>query len=193
MSHRLLQALSAAHLDFARGEKLQRLFDRLLLLLLDLTQSESGFIAEVVHTPGERTSLRLHALSHLPWDQAVHVPQEGPLPVDLGKEVVSEPLAALIASGEPLLLNEQQTKPRGESLLPHFFPVRTLLGLPCKSGDEVVGLVVIANTAADYPPEFIERFQPFVDTCCSLLLGWRGEQRRHRDEALLRRQEEELQ
>ncbi|WNG16070.1 sensor histidine kinase [Cystobacter fuscus] len=192
-SHRLLQALSAAHLDFARGENLQRLFDRLLKLLLDLTQSESGFIAEVLHSPGEPASLRLHALAHLPWAQAAHEPKEGPLPLDLGPGALSEPLSLLLTTGEPLLLNTQQEDPRGEHLLLHLFPARTLLALPCKSGDDVVGMVVIANAADDYGPEFIEHFQPLVTTCCSLLLGWRGEQRRHRDEALLRRQEEELQ
>ncbi|OJH39880.1 sensor histidine kinase [Cystobacter ferrugineus] len=193
MSHRLLQALSSAHLDFARGEKLQRLFDRLLGLLLELTQSESGFIAEVLHAPGEPASLRLHALVHHPWTQVAHPPQEGPLPFDLGREALSEPLSTLLASGEPLLLNEQQSEPSAEGLLPHLFPVRTMLALPCKSGDELVGVVVIANADDDYTPEHLERFQPFLDTCCSLLLGWRGEQRRYRDEALLRRQEEELQ
>jgi len=191
VSNRLMRALSSAQLGFARGEKLQHLFDTLLGLLLDLTQSESGFIAEVI--PGEATSLRLHALLRLPWTQAEQEPPDGPLPREFGERDLAEPLAALLTSGEPLLRGDPETAPLGEHLISNLFLAKTVLGLPCKSGDELVGVMVIANSTTGYASELIERFQPVVATCCSLLLGWRGEQRRQRDEERLRHQEEELQ
>jgi signal transduction histidine kinase len=70
--------------------------------------------------------------------------------------------------------------------------LRAFLGLPLKSGGEMVGMVGIANRPGGYDEGVIEFLQPFLSTCSSVILGWRSEQRRQRAEELLRQSEEEL-
>src|SRR6218665_990987 len=79
-SNRLLQSLSSAQLDFAREGDLRSVFDGLLGMLLDLTQSEYGVIGEGLRTPEGTTTLRPHALAHIAWRE---VPRESPVPVPL--------------------------------------------------------------------------------------------------------------
>jgi signal transduction histidine kinase len=54
-------------------------------------------------------------------------------------------------------------------------------------------MVGIANRPDGYEPSLIEFLQPFLTTCCSIILGWRSEQQRRRTETLLRQREAELQ
>ncbi|MET0406158.1 MAG: ATP-binding protein, partial [Cystobacter sp.] len=147
----------------------------------------------VIHPPGGGATLRLYALIPSLQERAEPPPRDQALPLELEPRALAPPLAAMLASGEPVLRHEPGADPAGEGLLSSLFLAKTFLALPCKSGGELVGVVVIAHSTPGYTPELIERFQPFVDTCTSLLLGWRGKQRRQQDEELLRNQEQELQ
>src|SRR5690606_28688993 len=51
-ARRLLHALSQVHADFITHGDHRPLFERLLALVIELTRSERGFIAEVLHAPG---------------------------------------------------------------------------------------------------------------------------------------------
>jgi|GEM_PF-3590954 len=193
-SNRLLQSLSSAQLDFAREGDLRSVFDGLLGMLLDLTQSEYGVIGEVLRTPEGTTTLRPHALAHIAWRE---VPRESPVPVpleDLDLRDLSAPLGSLLASAEPVITQTHGQPPRdSKGLLPGLPFPQSFLGMPCKAGEELVGVVGIANPSSGYAPELIGLLQPFLNTCSSLLLGERGARERRQAEKVLRRQEEELQ
>jgi PAS domain S-box-containing protein len=60
-ARRLLHALSQVHADFITHGDHRPLFERLLTLVIELTRSERGFIAEVLHSPGGAVSLQLLA------------------------------------------------------------------------------------------------------------------------------------
>src|SRR5688572_10395798 len=60
-TRRLLHALSQVHADFITHGDHRPLFERLLVLVIELTRSERGFIAEVRHPPTGAVSLQLLA------------------------------------------------------------------------------------------------------------------------------------
>ncbi|HYO74473.1 MAG TPA: ATP-binding protein [Archangium sp.] len=165
-SNTLLQALTEAQLEFIGGCDAHLLFDKLLTVLLDLTGSEYGFIGEVLRDARGAPTLRSHAISSLELRDLETL------------------FGHVLTTGEPLVANEP-----GADLQ----PVNALLGLPLKSGDELVGMVGIAHRPGGYGPELIEFLQPFVATCCSIIMGWRGRQQQRATEELLRQHEEELQ
>ncbi|AKJ05161.1 phospho-acceptor domain-containing protein [Archangium gephyra] len=171
-SNTLLQALTEAQLEFIGGSDAHLLFDKLLTVLLELTESEYGFIGEVLRDAQGTPSLRSHALTHELRD----------LQTLFGR---------VLTTGEPLVANEPN--PHAGGLPAGHPPLNALLGLPLKSGDELVGLVGIANRPGGYGPELIEFLQPFVATCCSIILGRRGREQQKHTEELLRQREEELQ
>ncbi|PTL78139.1 ATP-binding protein [Vitiosangium sp. GDMCC 1.1324] len=168
ISNRLLQALTEAQLDFFRGSDAHHLFDKLLTALLELTESEYGFIGEVHREPGGKPSLSTHVITHAAWTDELR-----------------ELCGTVLSTGEPLLLNEPT--PRGHP------PLRAFLGLPFKSEGQLLGMVGIANRPDGYGPELAGFLQPFLTTCTSIILGWHRQQKQRITEELLRQQEEELQ
>ena len=66
-SNRLLEALTEAQREFIRGSDTYRLFSRLLKVLLELTDSEYGFIGERLNTPEGAPYMRSHAITNIAW------------------------------------------------------------------------------------------------------------------------------
>ncbi len=98
----------------------------------------------------------------------------------------------VLTTGEYVISNEPSAgSARGGTPAGHP-PLNAFLGLPFKSGKELVGMVGIANRPGGYDASVIEFLQPFLATCCSVILGWRSEQQRRHAEEMLRHREEEL-
>ncbi len=190
---RLLEALGPAQLEFARHGDLRGVLTGLLRTLLDVTQSEYGVIGEVLVTP-RGSHLRPHALEHIDWREPADAPPAAPVLTDVDARELSAPLGSLLASGEPVLTQTHGQPPReSKGLLPGLPFPRAFLGMPCKAGEELVGVVGLANPAEDYTPELIDTLKPFLATCAGLLLCERGAREQRRTETVLRRQEEEIQ
>src|SRR5262249_15451364 len=65
------------------------------------------------------------------------------------------------------------------------------LGLPLDfGGGEHLGVVGLAQRPGGYDASLVDFLQPFVAVCAQLLLSWRHEQRRRRDEQELRQGQE---
>ncbi|WNG38356.1 GAF domain-containing protein [Archangium minus] len=181
-SNRLLRALTESQAEFIQGSDAHHLFDKLLTVLLDLTESEYGFIGEVLRDPEGKPYLRNHSISNVEWTDELRELRD-----------LDTIFGSVLTTGEPVIANEPAEGPRRGGFPNGHPPLRTFLGLPFKSGGELVGMVGIANRPEGYGPELVEFLRPFLTTCCSIIMGWRSEQQRRRTEVLLRQREEELQ
>jgi two-component system NtrC family sensor kinase len=193
ISNRLLRALTEAQQEFIQGGEAQPLFEKLLSVLLELTQSEYGFIGEVLRDPAGAPYLRSYAVTHIDWTDELRDYYERNIAKGMEFRNLGTLFGSVLATGEPVVANEPIDDPRAGGLPEGHPPLRAFLGLPMKSGGELVGMVGIANRPGGYEPALIEFLQPFLTTCCSIILGWRSEQRRRGTEALLRQREAELQ
>ncbi|MCY1076879.1 ATP-binding protein [Archangium lansingense] len=189
----LLQALTEAQLEFIRGSDAHQLFDKLLTVLLELTESGYGFIGEVLRDEKGAPYLRTHAITNLAWTDELRELYERSAAQGMEFRNLETLFGRVLTTGEPVIANAPATDPRAGGLPPGHPSMNAFLGLPLKSGEELVGMVGIANRPGGYGPELIEFLQPFVATCCSIILGWRSQRQQRRTEELLRQREEELQ
>ncbi len=192
-SNRLLEALTEAQREFIRGSDTYRLFSKLLKVLLELTDSEYGFIGERLNTPEGAPYMRSHAITNIAWTDELRRMYEEKAP-KLGLEFRNPNtlFGAVFTTNEIVVANTPATDPRRGGLPPGHPEMRAFLGLPIKSGDELVGMVGLANRPGGYDPAVIELLQPMLSTCCTIMLGWRSENQRRHTEELLRQREEEL-
>jgi len=191
-STQLLRALTEAQLEFIQGGHTRSLFEKLLTVLLDLTNSEYGFIGEVLREPDGTPYLLSHATTNIAWTDELRAYFAQHAATGLEFRNLKTLFGAVMTTGETVIANAPATDPRRGGLPHGHPPLRAFVGLPLKSGEELVGMVGIANRPGGYDHEIIDFLQPFLTTCCSIILGWRSEQQRQRAEALLRQQEEEL-
>lgn len=191
-SHRLLQALTQVQLESVRATTLRPLFQRLLSVLLELTGSEYGFIGEVLQGEDGRPYLKTHAITNIAWTDELRDYYARYEPQGLEFRNLDTLFGAVLVTAQPLLTNEPHAHPRRGGTPPGHPPLRCFLGLPFKAGEELLGMVGIANRPHGYEPELIDFLQPFLATCSSLIQMQRGELQRRRTEEQLHRKQEQL-
>ena len=192
LSNRLLRALTQAQTEFIRGSDAPGLFNRLLGVLLELTSSEYGFIGEVHYDAKGLPFLRTYAITNIAWTDELREQFERLTPQGIEFRNLRTLFGAVLTTRKHVLSNNPAVDPRAGGVPPGHPPLKAFLGLPFNSGGEMVGMVGIANRPGGYTPEVIDFLEPFLATCCSVILSWRSEQQRRRAEEMLRHREEEL-
>jgi two-component system, NtrC family, sensor kinase len=178
-SNQLLRALTEAQAHVLRGGDPREAFERLLAAVLELTGSPAGVIGEVHRVPGAVRSFQIHA--RFPREETEDTwtfPLRGGTPAAEPRELRSLVEAVCNTEG-PVLAGGPSAE-------------HALLGLPLDSGGaEHLGVVGLAQRPGGYDAGVVDFLQPFVTVCTQLLLGWRHEQRRRRDEQELRQGQEQ--
>ena len=64
----LLVAITRAQTQFVQSRDVHAVFDGLLDALLELTESEYGFIGEVFHEDDNTPYLKTHAITNIAWN-----------------------------------------------------------------------------------------------------------------------------
>jgi PAS domain S-box-containing protein len=173
-TRRLLHALSQVHADFITHGDHRPLFERLLALVIELTRSERGFIAEVLHSPGGAVSLQL--LAAQAWANPLQDSEALVAPALISREPVLIPDSAPDAQGKPA------SAP----------PLRAFLAVPFQLQGGVAGVVGLAQRPGGYDASVIELLQPVLTTCGTLLYARREAEQRHLNEQALLAQQAQL-
>jgi PAS domain S-box-containing protein len=187
----LLQAIGRAQSQFIGNVSLEPLFGRLLSDLLSLTDSEYGFIGEILHTDTGDPYLKTHAITNIAWNDETRDLYRRQAP-NLEFYNLKTLFGAVMTTGQPVIANDPATDSRRGGLPPGHAPLRAFLGLPFHGGGELVGMVGVANRPGGYNEELIEYLQPLLATCGQLIGAHRSDQLRLRMEELLRTREREL-
>jgi PAS domain S-box-containing protein len=159
-TNRLLAALTRAQADFIREGEPSGVFQALLDLILELTESQQGCIGEVQWRADGRPELEARAL------------------VGPRFEKLAPLVGQALGTGEPVIVNEPEAgagaegPPVGQPRLVSF------LALPITSRGEVVGLIGLANRPGGYPGGALDFLRPLATTCATFIEAIRSERRR---------------
>jgi signal transduction histidine kinase len=167
-------------------------FDRLLSHLLDITDSEYGFIGEVFQDENEAPYLRPYAITDISWDDASRQLYAKYINGGFEFRNLNTLFGHVLTSVRPVLSNAPASDPRRGGLPKGHPPLKAFMGLPLVRGDKLVGMVGVANRPGGYNEVLVERLQPFTTTCAVLIEAYRNNQRRRHAEAMLRRMNVEL-
>ena len=185
-SQKLLEAIHRVQTQLIReGEDLKQ-FEKLLVVLLDVTDSEYGFIGEVLKTEKGVPYLKTHAITDISWNAVTKEFYEKNAPEGLEFFNLDTLFGAVIISGESLITNDPDNHPRSGGRPEGHPPLRAFMGLPFHRGDELLGMVGIANRPGGYHKELAQFLDPFLSTCASLIVAYHSGQSRARAEQALR-------
>jgi PAS domain S-box-containing protein len=202
-SNKLLKAIAQAQSQFIVDANPRNLFDGLLETLLELTQSEYGFIGEINYTDKSEPQIeahmklrgnpdcKTHAITNIAWNDS---------PRNFSEEKASKVMefynlktlfGAVIVTGEPVIANNPATDGRRGGLPDGHPPLNSFLGLPLFDRDkQLVGMVGIANSPGGYDELMITYLQPFLLSCSYVIAAHRNDKRRQEAEKKLRESEE---
>lgn len=179
-TNRLLRIISEAQSHFITNENIYSLFEAPLNDLLALTESEYGFIGEVLHTPEGRPYLKCNFLTNIAWDEETRRLYDENKATGFEFHKLDNLFGLVITSGQVVISNDPQNDPRSAGRPGGHPPLKAFLGMPFYKGDTMVGMVGIANRPGGYDMELVEELKPFLNACANIIIGSRNETQRQK-------------
>ncbi|MBD3307903.1 PAS domain S-box protein [candidate division KSB3 bacterium] len=185
----LLQAITRAQSQFITDVTPNVLFDELLDSLLVLTESEYGFIGEVFKKSDGAPYLKTHAITNIAWNAETQKFYAENAPQGLEFDNMQSLFGAVIMTGKPVLSNDPYHDPRRGGLPEGHPALNAFLGLPFYRGENLIGMVGIANRPTGYDAAIIDYLQPFLATCGNIIEAHQVDRRRRIAQKALRESE----
>lgn len=183
---KMLDIIRVAQHELLAGAPSVDGFCSLLDGILDMTRSRFGFINSVRFTfpnHSSHTSLAIADPAGTPEYQRMSMA----LQAGKGMEIpgLDGVLKEVTTGGMPLLSGLSQSEGglarRGDAGL----PFKQCLAIPVRKGNEMIGLLFLADPADPYTYELVEELDPFVQTCAQLISAWADRQERESAERRL--------
>jgi PAS domain S-box-containing protein len=177
-NNRLLKVLSDTQSQFITEAARKALFDGLLEDLLGLTQSEYGFIGEVLSANDGSLFVKSHAITNLAWDKDTRELYDKYSAIGMEFRNLKPLSDEALLTGKPVICNTSQSCKWGYDNGQGKLPLYTSLCLPVYSGERLVGMIGIANRSEGYDEALVEFLQPLLSTCGNIIQANRAEERR---------------
>jgi len=204
-NNQLLKTITKAQAQFIIATDRLTIFEELLTDLLELTDSEYGFIGEVLFREDGTAAmedslmkirgvpyLKTHSLTNIAWNEETQKLYEGAYQKGMEFTNMNTLFGAVIMTGKPVVANNPATDRRRGGTPKGHPPLDAFLGLPFFRGDTLMGMVGIANRPGGYSEEIIRFLEPFLITCSNLIEGYRSDHQRRQAETRLQLANEEL-
>ncbi len=166
----LLDSIRKAHECFLATDDSGEVFKFLLESLISLTDSEYGFLDEVLRDDkGELYKLSL-ALSDISWDDDSR---------KLYNDLIARNLEFRNLSGTPamsgklVIANDAPHDSRSGGLPAGHPSILAYIGLPLYFGGKLVGVAGVANRPGGYDENLAKELEPFLSTCASMIHAMR--------------------
>jgi len=181
---RLLGFINHAQNLFVAQKDLQLACEQIFPELIDLAESEYGFIGKV-HYEDDNPCLHIYAISDVSWSEETKKQYELFKQGKLRFTNLNNLFGHVITSNSPVIANAPRKHlaskgtPQGHPVLHRF------LGLPIKQFGKAVGVIGLANKAEDYSQNDVNFLTPLTDTLANLFRAVEVEQARYEAEQRL--------
>jgi signal transduction histidine kinase/CheY-like chemotaxis protein len=154
-------------------------FGGLLDGLLELTDSEYGFIGEIKYDDEGTMFLQTHAITNIAWNASTRAFYEENAESGLKFTNLDSLFGEVMTTAKPVISGSPATDPRACGIPEGHPPLNYFLGIPFfeQGGDYMNGMVGIANKPGGYTQADIEFLEPLVVTCSNLIQGFGAVQR----------------
>ncbi len=186
----LLTAISRAQEHLIANAGLRQLFDSLLADFIELTQSEYGFIGDVLYQADGQPYLKTHAVTDITWDAQSRSFYQAKASKGLEFTNLKTLFGAVIPSGEAVIANDPGSDPRSGGLPEGHPKLDAFLGVPVYFGGKLMGMIGVANRAGGYEQWIVDYLQPLLKTYGQIIEITRGDTQRRQSEHELRESEQ---
>lgn len=189
-SNEMLTVVSQSLAEYIRSETFINPFDVMLAHLLKVSDSEYGFIGEVLHTADGTPYLKSHAITNISWDEPTRQFYDDNIATGLTFTNLKTLFGHVMTTGKLVLSNLPADDSRSGGLPAGHPPLNAFMGLPIYSGSKLIGMIGIANRPNGYDERVEKKLELLVATCSNLILAFRAEKGRQQAQQELVRSEE---
>jgi len=173
-SYELTNAIAKVLSQFIAEANPYILFNGLLENVLKLTDSEYGFIGEVFYNNTGQPYIQSYATTNIAWSPETQELYEKTEKQGLTFSKLNTLYGEILKTGKYVISNAPSKDPRSGGLPHGHPPLNKFLGIPFYSGDNLLGVVGIANREGGYDESLIQYLQPFLSTCGNLIQAYRN-------------------
>ena len=173
--NQIIDSVSAIQDLYNSGDKGKHVFERMLNTLLSVSESEYGFIGEVLHKD-QKPYLKTYAITNIAWNEETLKLYEDNVAVGLEFYNLETLFGQAIVTKEVIISNDPSNDKRSGGLPSGHPPLNAFLGIPFFQGDEILGMVGLSNKAGGYDPADVEELMPLINSCTEILLDIKREE-----------------
>lgn len=178
-------AVSRAQETFINRPDHRQAFAELLDEILQFTQSEYGFIGEILKDPDGQPYLKTNTITNLAWDDASRAFYEDNIAEGLEFRNLDNLFGHVITTGQSVLSNDLPQDPRSAGV-PQGHPIiHSFLGLPIHHGNRLVGMLGLANRPDGYLESLARELRPLLRTVGQLMEASRVQRQQRESERRL--------
>lgn len=181
----LLDGLNQAVQSFLDGQARHDAWAMMLEQLLSVTGAEFGFIGEVIFGVKPDPCLKIHSITNLSWSAESDALFERVMAGDMMFCNPNNLIGLVMKSKSPVIVPNLADDARRGGFPPGHPMLDNYLGIPLFKGDELVGVVAVANRKAGVDLALVDFLAPFVSTCAIMIASLREQQERTRFEQAL--------
>lgn len=175
----LLKAINKITSGFIASNDFGKFFERTLEVILSVTESEYGFLSELLNDDQGKPFMRAYAISNISWNPATQkMYQSFKEDGYMDFHAMDNLFGYVLLSGEPLLSNSPMSDSRSAGFPKGHRSMDAYLGIPLLGSGKVLGMVAIANRPGGYQPQILEWLEPVRSILSSIIISMRNE--RHR-------------
>jgi PAS domain S-box-containing protein len=171
--HRMLEVVRMAQAQFIETDDKRKAFEELLSAFLSLTQSEYGFVGEVLHDGAGQPYLKTYAVTNISWDEASRRMYARHEADGMEFRNLKTLFGHSMVTREPVIANDPGHDPRSGGVPAGHPHMGSFLGIPVLAGDQQVAMVGLANQPGGYSEADIEFLQPLLGAVRQLVLARR--------------------
>ena len=127
-----LETVTRIQQSVIANEPAASVFDRFLAAILELTESEYGFIGEILRTPDGDPFLKTHAITNIAWNEATHEFYDENAPDGLEFLNLETLFGHTLRTGERVLTNTPSSHPRSGGIPEGHPDLNAYLGIPLR-------------------------------------------------------------
>jgi PAS domain S-box-containing protein len=176
-SQETLSAVANIQNTFIAEDSSQKSFSQMIKSLLEITQSEQGFIGEV-RTNEKGRYFKIHAVMELYKGGENLTSNDVQVTEDFKEVQMKVFIKTIISTGEPLFLNDLCIKSLTDAGGDIGSTSNCFLGLPFFKNNELIGIIGAMKKKGEYTEACIEALAPFLSTCGTLVNAYHNNRRR---------------
>ena len=185
-SNELLRAVKDVQALFISETDPKRVFQGLLKILVQFTQSEYGFLDEVLAREDGTTFKRNLAITDISWDDASRRLFDQLASAEYVFPNLDNLAGAPVTLGRVVISNNPACDRRSGGLPSGHPPLGCFLGIPLHSAGKMVGVAGVANRPGGYTEEVAEFIEPLAATCAGMIAALQTRRKAEEAEAKYR-------
>jgi|GEM_PF-5040041 len=161
------------------------MFDKLLHDIIAFTDSEFGFIGDILVDDDGSDYLKCYAFSNIAWNDESRQFYEENKEKGFVFKKLDNLFGKVITDRSAIISNNPAVDPRSSGLPQGHPPLTAFLGVPIWYGERLVGEIGLANRKEGYNQALLSQLQPIVEACGRIIVArWEREAREKTEKEL---------